>query len=107
MKKINNGQELNEVLDSNDLVIVKWGAPWCTPCRVIEKTIESIEKSNADTAEFIEVDVDEADEDFVASSGIRNIPVLQFFKDGDLIDKTVGLITEQDLINKIKELKGE
>lgn len=107
MKKINNGQELNEVLDSNDLVIVKWGAPWCGPCRVIEKSIESIEKSNADTAEFLEVDVDEADEDFVASSGIRNIPVLQFFKDGDLIDKTVGLITEQDLINKIKELKGE
>lgn len=107
MKKINNGQELNEVLDCNDLVIVKWGAPWCGPCRVIEKSIESIEKSNADTAEFIEVDVDEADEDFVASSGIRNIPVLQFFKDGDLIDKTVGLISEQDLINKIKELKGE
>ena len=107
MKKINNEQELNDVVKSNDLVIAKWGAPWCIQCRVIEKSIEDIEKSNADTAEFVEIDVDEADEDFVNGSGIRNIPVLQYYKDGVLIDKSVGLITESELIERIKKMKPE
>ena len=60
-----------------------------------------------DTAVFAGVNVDEADEEFVANSGVRNIPVLQFYKNGTLIDKNVGLISEQDLINKIKELKED
>jgi thioredoxin 1 len=107
MKKIKNEIELKDAIGENDAVVVKFGADWCGPCRVIEKSIENIEQSYVDTALFLEVNVDEADEDFVANSGIRNIPVLQYFKNGEMVDKTVGLITEQDIINKIKELKGE
>ena len=107
MKKIKNGAELNDAVNSNDLVVCKIGAPWCGPCRAIEASIKEIEAENMDLAEFVEVDVDEADEDFVASLGIRNIPVLLFYKDGKPVDsfKTIGLITKAALIDKITELK--
>jgi thiol-disulfide isomerase/thioredoxin len=71
----------------------------------LEENIAKLEKENADLAEFLEVNIEEADEDFVADSGIRNIPVLQYYKGGELIDKTVGLITEAQLIDNIKYLK--
>lgn len=107
MKKITNEQELNEAVNGHDVCVCKYGANWCGPCRMIEKSIKNIEDANIDSAEFLEVNVDEADEDFITKTGIRNIPVLQFYKNGVLADKTVGVISEQDLINKINELKEE
>lgn len=107
MKKITSEKELTDAVKNYDVVICKFGADWCGPCRSIENSIRNIEQSNADTAEFLEVNVDEAEEDFIVNSGIRNIPVLQFFKNGTLIDKSVGLITEQELLNRIKELKED
>ena len=82
MKKITSEKELTDAVKNYDVVICKFGADWC--------------------GHF-----DEADEDFIANSGIRNIPVLQFFKNGVLIDKSVGLITEQELLKRIKELKED
>lgn len=105
MKEIKTKNELEEAIANNDIVICKWGAPWCVQCRVLEENIAKLEKENADLAEFLEVNIEEADEDFVADSGIRNIPVLQYYKNGELIDKTVGLITEAQLIDNIKYLK--
>lgn len=107
MKKIKSESELKEAVLNGDIVICKFGANWCGPCKVIEKIVEKIEESNIDSAEFLDVDVEEADEDFIAASGIRNIPVLQYYKNGVLVDKTVGLITEQDLIQRISELKED
>lgn len=106
MKEIRNQNELNDAIASSDVVVCKWGAPWCGPCRVLEQTIKSVEESNADTAEFVEANVDEADEEFVDNAGIRNIPVLQYYKNGVVIDKTVGLITEKDLIEKLNTIKN-
>lgn len=106
MRKIKSENELNDIINSTDVVVCKWGAPWCFPCRVIEGNIDEIEKTNGDLAEFVEVDVDEVEEDFTEKNKITNIPVLQYYKDGALIDRTVGLITEADLLDKIKELKS-
>ena len=107
MKKIKSENELMDIINSNDVVVCKWGARWCSPCRVVEGNINEIEKSNADLAEFVEVDVDEVDEEFAEKNKIMNIPVLQFYKSGNLIDRTVGLITESDLLSKIIELKSK
>ena len=105
--EVKTKSELDKIINENDLVIVRFHAKWCGPCRMLDSIIANVEAKNMDTVVFAGVNVDEADEEFVANSGVRNIPVLQFYKNGALIDKTVGLISEQDLINKIKELKED
>ena len=105
MKKIKNENELAELLKEamNEAVVLKYGAKWCNPCRVLEQTIEELN----DAAVFAEVYADEADEDFLEKNKITNIPVLQFYRDGVLIDRTVGLITKDALLNKINEIKSK
>lgn len=105
MKKITSEAELNERLKNVDVLVCKWGANWCTPCRLVEQAIKEIEADNIDCAEFLDVDVDEADEDFVEKNGISGIPVLQFYRDGALVDTQVGLRTKNDILQKIMSIK--
>ena len=105
MKEIKTEEELKGIIDVNDVVVLKIGAPWCIPCKVIETNISEIEAENIDSAEFVEVNVDEADEEFVDNLRVRNVPVLIFYKNGEAVDRTVGLLTKQDIINKITEIK--
>lgn len=105
MKEIKTEEELRGIIESNDIVVFKVGAPWCGPCKAIEASIREIEAENMDTAEFVEVNVDEADEEFVDNLRVRNIPVLIFYKNGEAVDRTVGLLTKNDLLDKIKNLK--
>lgn len=105
MKKINNKAELEAALKENDVTVVKIGAPWCGPCKTLERTIAEIEESNADTAEFLEVDVDEADEEFVDELKVRNIPVMFYYKGEELVDRSVGIVTKDVLLNNIEHIK--
>ena len=105
MKEIKTEEELKGIIDANDVVVLKIGAPWCLPCKVIGTNISEIEAENIDSAEFVEVNVDEADEEFVDNLRVRNIPVLIFYKNGEAVDRTVGLLTKNDLLDKIKNLK--
>ena len=105
--EVKTKSELDKIINANDLVIVRFHANWCGPCRMLGSIIANIEAKNMDTVVFAGVNVDEADEEFVANSGVRNIPVLKFYKNGALVGKNIGLISEQDLINKIKVLKED
>ena len=105
MKEIKTQEELKAIVDSTDVVVLKVGAPWCGPCRTLESIISEIEAENIDSAEFVEVNVDEADEEFVDNLRVRNVPVLIFYKNGEAVDRTVGLLSKNDLLDKIKNLK--
>lgn len=109
MKEIKNKEELNEILQSagENVVCVKYHAAWCGPCKVLNNIISKLESDGSTNAVFVGVDVDGADEDFVAEQGIRNIPVIQFYKNSELADKSVGLLSEQALLDKINEIKNK
>ena len=107
MKKIKTEEELKAVVESADLVVLKAGAPWCGPCRLLEKTIDEIESENIDSAEFVEVDVEDADEEFVENLRVRNIPVLIYYKNGEAVDRTTGLVTKNEILDKIKDYKEQ
>ena len=53
------------------------------------------------------MDVDEADEDFVASLNVRNIPVMLFYKGGEVFERVAGLINKETILAKIRIMKGE
>lgn len=105
MEKIKSKQELHELLDNNsnsdELLIVKFSAPWCGPCRMLAGVIERIEKEQ-ENVKFVDIDVDELEE-IATEYAIMSIPVLLFFKGGFQVDKVVGGIPEKTLREKIEE----
>ena len=107
MKRIKTEEELSNAIRENDIVVAKFGADWCGPCKVLEENIEQIESENADTAEFLEIDVDDADEPFVDKYYLRGLPVTYFFKEGETKGVVEGVITKEQMIMRINKLKGD
>jgi len=91
------------VLKSDKPVIVDFWAVWCGPCRIVGPIVEEIGEEFADTAVDGKLDVDHNPE--VASQfGIRNIPTILFFKNGEVVDKQVGAVPKQVLVSKLESL---
>ena len=98
-----NTKELKEILENNNIVVLKCGAEWCSPCRTMEPIIESVAEKMEGTAKVIDIDGEESP-DIATEYRVRNIPTILYFKDGELKDKSVGAMSEDDLINRINNL---
>lgn len=93
----------DEILNSDKLVVMDFWAEWCGPCRMISPIIEELSAEYADKAVIGKVDVDSNDE-ITSKFGIRNIPTILFFKNGELVDKHVGAAQKTALVEKINKL---
>jgi len=101
--------ELNEnnfdeiVLKSEQPVMVDFWAVWCAPCRAIAPHVEQIATEYKGRAVIGKVDIEQSP-DIANRYGIRNIPTILFFKNGELVDKTVGLTSKAALANMLNAL---
>lgn len=93
----------SEVIDSEELTLVDFWAPWCGPCRLIGPTIETLADRFAGQAKVGKLNVDNS-ERIVNDYEIRSIPTLVFFKNGKVADRLVGVVTEQALAEKLNAL---
>ena len=93
---------LEEVLQTNKLVVIDFWASWCGPCKMIGPIIEEVSEEYEDKVIVGKVDVDNNDE-AAAKYGIRNIPTILFIKNGEIVDKVVGIIPKEPLIEKINQ----
>lgn len=84
-------------------LVVDFWATWCGPCRAIAPTVEELAKEYDGKINVGKCDVEEADE-IAAQFGIRNIPTLLFFKNGEVVDKLVGAVSKSKLDEKFKSL---
>lgn len=102
MKKVNNVNEFNEVINSDNLTVVKFSADWCGPCRTLAGIMDDV-TPDYQNVNFIEIDVEgDGMDEIVSNYSIRNIPVLAFIKNGKLLHKNVGLVDKvkiTELIN--------
>jgi thioredoxin 1 len=88
--------------DDDILRVLKLGAPWCGPCRMLSNTISNLNEDKVGSTIFAEIDIDgDGLDDVVSELSIRNIPVTLFIKNGVILEKKVGSIQENDIYNII------
>ena len=78
------------VLKSDKPVLVDFWAAWCGPCRMVGPIIEEVSKEYDGKAVVGKVDVD-SNQEFAAKYGVRNIPTVLVFKDGEIVNRQVGV----------------
>ncbi|MBR3451776.1 MAG: thioredoxin [Muribaculaceae bacterium] len=103
MATVINDANYKELLESGKPVVIDFWAPWCGPCRSVAPIIEELATTYEGRVIIGKYNVDE-DSDLGVEYGIRNIPTLLFFKDGQMVDKHVGTITHDALTAKIDSL---
>ena len=91
------------VLKSDKPVLVDFWAEWCGPCRMIGPIVEEMSQEFAGKALIVKVDVDN-NNGIASKYGIRNIPTILFFKNGEVADKQVGAVPKSTLVNKLNAL---
>lgn len=103
MAKVVTDSNFAEFLNTEKPVLVDFWATWCGPCRAIGPVIEELASEYEGKALIGKCNVDE-NEDAPMKYGIRSIPTLLFFKNGELVDRLVGAAPKADIAARIDAL---
>lgn len=85
------------------VALVDFWAPWCGPCRMLSPVIDKLAEDYEGKAKICKVNTDEQEE-LSAQFGIRSIPTMLFFKNGEVVDQMVGATSEQAIKDKLNTL---
>jgi len=100
---VEDESHFQELIESNTPVLVDYYADWCGPCKMLEPTVEEI-AAETDAA-VLKVDIDEL-QAFASSKGIRSVPTLEFYHNGESVDRVIGVQDKDDLLKGLDEISG-
>lgn len=99
-KELTDNNFKETALDSDKVVLIDFWAEWCGPCRMIGPVIEELHEEYGEKAIIGKVNVDDNPE-ISMKYGIRSIPTILILKNGEVVDKHVGVASKSDLEAKI------
>lgn len=98
-----NDQTAREAIESGKPVVIDFWATWCGPCIKLGPIVEELAEKYGDQVTMGKLNIDDNDE--VASENrVRNIPTVLFFKDGEVKERSVGLVKLADLEAKLQSI---
>jgi thioredoxin 1 len=92
----------DEVISNNPKVVIDCWAAWCAPCRMLTPVIEELAEERPDIV-FAKLNVDQ-NRNTPLKYGIMSIPTLLYFKNGELVEKTLGALPKNILQNRLEKL---
>lgn len=98
-----NDSNFDEVLAQNALVVVDFSATWCGPCRMLAPIVDELADEYAERIFVAKADVEEAVES-AERFGIRSVPTILFFKNGEKVDQTIGAMPRAKLVERFEAL---
>lgn len=101
--KVATNANFGEIISGDKPVLVDFWAAWCGPCRVLSPTVDEIADEYAGKIEVAKCNVDDADE-IASQYRIMSIPTLLYFKGGQVVDKSVGLVPKSDIEERLSKL---
>ncbi|MGP1451066.1 MAG: thioredoxin [Wolinella sp.] len=99
-----NSTNFDEVVKSGVSLVDFW-APWCGPCRMVAPVIEELAADFEGKANICKVNTDE-EQELAVKYGIRSIPTILFFKNGEIVDQMIGASSKQSFKDKLDSLLG-
>ena len=97
-----NSSNFDSTIASGVTVVDFW-APWCGPCRMVAPIIDELSSEYDGRANICKVNTDE-NQDIAIRFGIRSIPTIMFFKDGQQVDMVIGAVSKDVFVEKINAL---
>ncbi|MFQ5538599.1 MAG: thioredoxin [Gemmatimonadota bacterium] len=93
-----------DVVSQDGITVVDFWAPWCGPCRIVGPVIEELAEEYEGEVRFAKVNVDD-NQQIAGTFGIRSIPTIGFFKDGEAVGAVVGAYPKEALQQVIEQVK--
>jgi len=103
VKEFTDSNFESEVLKAKGVVLVDVFAQWCGPCKAMSPTIDAISEEYKDKAKVGKLDVDKSP-NIPGKYNILSVPTLMLFKDGQLVDQIIGLVSKPALQKKLDAL---
>ena len=101
--EITSKDQFDEAIKSENLTVVDFWAVWCGPCRVLKPLLHKIAGEHQEI-QLLTVDVD-ANQELAAQYDINSIPAVFFFKNWEIVDSFVGVMPENEIVEKIEANK--
>ncbi len=98
-----NDQTAREAIESGKPVVIDFWATWCGPCIKLGPIVEELAEKYGDQVTVGKLNIDDNDE-IASENRVRNIPTVLFFKDGEMKERSVGLVKLSDLEAKIQSI---
>ena len=99
---ITDGSFQEEVMESDAPVVIDFWATWCGPCKLIAPIMEEMAEEYDGKAKIGKVDVDN-NQQIAVQFGIRSIPTVLIFKDGELKENIVGAVPKKQIVDKLEQ----